>query len=174
MGGGSKRKRNKRSKRGNDQEGRGAGLEGSEGSQRNPRLYSAVEDVVEREPSLEGSSDDVKGKEVGQIQGPASASSISHGGESEGTQTAQHVLRPNESVPSATDENKSDQGKSAVSATAKFLLRGVRESADVFGPLKSVAGGLCFILENCEVRPSSHMHAIYDTHKCHSERRQIN
>jgi hypothetical protein len=27
----------------------------------------------------------------------------------------------------------------------------VRDSADAFGPLKSVAGGLCFILENCEV-----------------------
>ena len=36
-------------------------------------------------------------------------------------------------------------------ATAKLLLRGVRDTADAFGPLKSVAGGLCFILENCEV-----------------------
>jgi hypothetical protein len=42
-----------------------------------------------------------------------------------------------------------------VSAAAKLLLRGVNESADAFGPLKSVAGGLCFILENCEVWPSS-------------------
>jgi hypothetical protein len=31
------------------------------------------------------------------------------------------------------------------------MLRGVRDTADAFGPLKSVAGGLCFILENCEV-----------------------
>ena len=38
---------------------------------------------------------------------------------------------------------------------AKLLLHGVRDSADAFGPLKSIAGGLCFILENYEVRPSS-------------------
>jgi hypothetical protein len=50
----------------------------------------------------------------------------------------------------ATDENKSNW-ISAASATAKLLLRGVRDSADGFVPLKSVAGGLCFILENCEV-----------------------
>jgi len=43
--------------------------------------------------------------------------------------------------------------KSIVSSTAKSLLRGVRDSADAFPPLKSVAGGLCFILENCEVWP---------------------
>lgn len=47
--------------------------------------------------------------------------------------------------------------KSATSAAAKLLLRGVKDSAAAFGPLQSVAGGLCFILENCEVRPSSCM-----------------
>jgi len=52
----------------------------------------------------------------------------------------------------AADENKSDW-KATASASAKLVLRGVRDSADVFGPLKSVASGLCFILENCEVRP---------------------
>ena len=51
----------------------------------------------------------------------------------------------------AADENKSNW-KSTVSAATKLLLRGVRDTADAFGPLKSVAGGLCFILENCEVR----------------------
>jgi hypothetical protein len=56
----------------------------------------------------------------------------------------------------ATDENKSSW-MSTASATAKLLLRGVRDSADAFGPLKSVAGGLCFILENCEVCPPSRM-----------------
>ena len=50
----------------------------------------------------------------------------------------------------AVDENGSDW-KSTVSASAKFLLRGVRDSADALGPLKSVAGGLCFFLENYEV-----------------------
>ena len=55
--------------------------------------------------------------------------------------------------PSVTvDQNRLDW-KSTVSSSAKFLLRGVRDSADAFGPLKSVAGGLCFFLENYEVRP---------------------
>ena len=52
----------------------------------------------------------------------------------------------------ALDEKKSNW-KSTLSSTAKLLLRGVRDTADAFGPLKSVAGGLCFILENCEVYP---------------------
>jgi len=55
------------------------------------------------------------------------------------------------------DKNKRDW-KLTLSATAKLLLRGVRDSADAFGPLKSVAGGLCFILENCEVRPPSRIY----------------
>ena len=51
----------------------------------------------------------------------------------------------------AADENRPDW-KSTASSSAKLVLRAVRDSADAFGPLKSVAGGLCFILENCEVR----------------------
>ena len=54
---------------------------------------------------------------------------------------------------SAEGESKSDWKATAASA-AKLLLLGVRESADAFGPLKSVAGGLCFILDNCEVETS--------------------
>jgi len=50
---------------------------------------------------------------------------------------------------SAIDESKSKLG-SLASSTAKLLLRGVNESADVFPPLKSVASGLCFILDTCE------------------------
>ena len=58
---------------------------------------------------------------------------------------------PNPTVEiSAGGESKSDW-KATASSAAKLLLLGVRESADAFGPLKSVAGGLCFILENCEV-----------------------
>ena len=52
----------------------------------------------------------------------------------------------------AAEEHKSNW-KSTASVSAKLLLRGVRDSSDAFGPLKSVAGGLCFILENCEVWP---------------------
>ena len=70
---------------------------------------------------------------------------------------AQEVLHPNKSGLNTADEKKSDW-KSTASATAKLLLRGVRDTADAFGPLKSVAGGLCFILENCEVCSSSCMY----------------
>ena len=62
------------------------------------------------------------------------------------------TLRHDESgEPSAAADEKKSNWKSTASATAKLLLRGVRDTADAFGPLKSVAGGLCFILENCEV-----------------------
>ena len=63
--------------------------------------------------------------------------------------------RPGENTESNTAVNeKKSNWKSTTFATAKLLLRGVRDSADAFGPLKSVAGGLCFILENCEVQSS--------------------
>ena len=50
----------------------------------------------------------------------------------------------------AAGETKSNW-RSAAFATAKLLLRGVRDTTDAFAPLKSVAGGLCFIVENFEV-----------------------
>ena len=71
----------------------------------------------------------------------------------------------------APDENRSDW-KSTMSDSAKLLLRGVRDSADALGPLKSVAGGLCFILDNCEVRllPS---YPVLIAYQPYSARRQI-
>ena len=48
-----------------------------------------------------------------------------------------------------TDEKKSDRATSE-------LLRGVRDSTGAPGPLKSVAGYLCFILDNCQVWLPSH------------------
>ena len=60
--------------------------------------------------------------------------------------------RPDQNAePTTATNEKKSSWKSTAFATAKLLLRGVRDSADAFGPLKSVAGGLCFILENCEV-----------------------
>ena len=65
--------------------------------------------------------------------------------------TQKESLPDDNTEPNATaDEKKSSWGSTAY-ATAKLLLYGVRDSADAFGPLKSVAGGLCFILENYEV-----------------------
>ena len=72
----------------------------------------------------------------------------------------------------AADENKSDW-KSTASASAKLILRAVCDSADAFGPLKSVTGGLCFILDNCEVRFPP-LHAIHDAYRCPSVRGRIN
>ena len=74
--------------------------------------------------------------------------------------------RSDENAEPTANEKKSSW-KSTAFATAKLLLRGVRESADAFGPLKSVAGGLCFILENCEVW-SSPVHN-YNSDRCPSE-----
>ena len=69
------------------------------------------------------------------------------------------VPRPHESaVPSAT-ANEGELDRKSIVSTAAGLLHIVRDFADAFGPLKSVAGGLCFILENCEVLSSSHVHA---------------
>ena len=59
------------------------------------------------------------------------------------------VPGPNQGNLNVTDGNKSKWWGST--ATAKLLLHGVKESADAFPPLKSVVGGLCFILDNCEV-----------------------
>ena len=65
---------------------------------------------------------------------------------------APEVLHPDESVkPSVTvDKN----GSNCMSPTAKILC-GVRDLASAFGPLRSVAGALGFILENCNVYPPS-------------------
>ena len=65
------------------------------------------------------------------------------------------VLRPNERAEPSAAADKKSNWKSTASATAKLFLRGVRDSADAFGPLKSVASGLCFVLDNCEVRSSA-------------------
>ena len=57
--------------------------------------------------------------------------------------------RESDRVGASATEWESDW---ATTASAKLLLRGVSSSSDAFGPLESVASGLCFILENCEVR----------------------
>lgn len=60
----------------------------------------------------------------------------------------------------AGDVNENKSSLRILASGAKFMLRGVRDTADAFGPLKSVAGGLCFILENCEVYLPFHVHRI--------------
>ena len=139
-------------------------------------LNPDVEVATGSGPSREGSDDD--GESVEPLSPFPSTSSILCGGDPNSvwillfwqllllivpsdTSTVPdvaEVLRPDESIkPSSTMDDNKLGWKSTASATAKLLLRGVRDSADAFGPLKSVAGGLCFILENCEVQPSSCM-----------------
>jgi len=64
---------------------------------------------------------------------------------------SQNALGSGKSEPNTTDGNKFKQWKSVASATAKLFLRGAKESADAFPPLKSVVGGLCYIVDNFEV-----------------------
>ena len=56
--------------------------------------------------------------------------------------------------PSAAVSETASDKKSTGSPAAKLLCM-VRDSANGFGPLKSVAGGLHLVLENCVVCPPS-------------------
>ena len=76
---------------------------------------------------------------------------VSTGGSREQEGSGPNAENENVGAGAAVDENRPDGGPTA-SSSARLVLRAVRDSADAFGSLKSVAGGLCFILENCEVR----------------------
>ena len=67
----------------------------------------------------------------------------------------------------AIDENESNLLSLAFSG-ARFILNGVKESADAVGPLKSVAGSLCFILDNRQVCDSLHLRS-----KCSQAHQQM-
>ena len=73
-------------------------------------------------------------------------------GNSDSTAARHHVQEPAQLSSHVPGKSKL---KSIATSTAKLFLRGVRESADAFPPLKSVAGGLCYILDNYEVRSPS-------------------
>jgi len=63
----------------------------------------------------------------------------------------QDALGSGKSELNTMDGNRPKQWKSTASATAKMFLRGIKESADAFPPLKSVVGGLYYIVDNFEV-----------------------
>ena len=54
-------------------------------------------------------------------------------------------------------------------ATTKLAINLVKESSDVFPPLKSVVGGLSAILDHCEVRfiPNNAAHDAYSHPRKH-------
>jgi len=107
-------------------------IKGKKGKADNPGAGGSVETIGPSDPPPR--------------PGPAVATGGGHEQEGNQPNTSEERVKPN----ATRDENKPDWGSTA-SASAKLLLRGVRDSADAFGPLKAVAGGLCFILENCEV-----------------------
>jgi hypothetical protein len=130
----------------------------------------------EQADSGSGQEREGSGKErAGQVDPPRSESdigrrtpipSILQDGGSKGTRTAPFQSPPltdsagDPAVPGPvraradTSKIKSEWSHTASSA-AKLLLRTVKEASDAFPPLKSVAGGLCAILDNCEVSPTS-------------------
>ena len=147
----------------NDPQRKEAGVDQKEGGQRESRLDSNIEVAAGSGPSREDERAYPPVTLIPCDQEPDSTWPLSppllrliipshNAGTSAVPDHTQKELLPNETTKSnaAADERKSSW-KSTAYATAKLLLYGVRDSADAFGPLKSVAGGLCFILENCEV-----------------------
>ena len=80
---------------------------------------------------------------------PQSEPGVSTGGGHEQEGSGRSAENEHAGASAVVDKNRPDWGSTA-SSSAKLILQTV--TADAFGPLKSVAGGLCFILENCEVR----------------------
>jgi len=170
----------------NGQGGGEAGANGREVSRGDSHPYQHVRVVVGSGPSREG--DDANGEGVGCIYSCSSATrSVSRSGKPDGmwAQFPQllSLIIPSDNTgtptipdctpgvfcsyegvePSATmDENKPNR-RPTVSATAK-LLCGVRDSTNASIPLKSVAGVLCFVLENCEVWPPSSTHSAHNAY----------
>ena len=152
---------------------RGSDNMGLRGFLRLPRIHrrkrskarSEVENPSEAGPSLPPSSESTPDLRIGASTEPSNSQTIhafpppshdthrpfSAGGPVSGPG---ETIDPESSdpivEPGAIDENKSNL-RSLASSGARFILNGVKESADAFGPLKSVAGGLCFILDTCEV-----------------------
>ena len=74
---------------------------------------------------------------------------------------ATEVLHPDKSGGPSTAADKN--GLNSGSAAAKILCS-VRDSGNAFGSLRSVAGALCSILENCDVCHPSCMHTPQHLH----------
>ena len=159
-----------------NQEGEGPYVSGGAGKVHSD-LHPDVGAAAGSKPSREGN--DADGGEVGRVHPSPSTTSILHSGKPDSTwiwvflplpliiplrnagtspipdRGPATVLTEESAGPGAVADGNKSNLKSTASATAKLILRGVSDAADAFGPLKSVAGGLCFILENCEVQSCS-------------------
>ena len=163
---GSSHKRDGRSRSKDGGKRREADIKGGEVSRRNsyPRSGASVDGTMEGGPGTEGSDGGGGNVVLVNVNPPTSAPSVLHIWEPDSTRMMSFSVLPltgpadnadssavPDQVPVLADESKFKRWGSTASATAKLLLRGVKESADAFPPLKSVVGGLCFILDNCEV-----------------------
>ena len=154
----------------NEQGGR-ADVDGEEVGLRHLCLGSGVAVAVGSGPGQEWNGAD--GEKVEQVYSPMSVSSIPRDGGYEGMWTRSirllfliipsggagtytvpdhapglEVLHTsNDANPSAAPDKDSPN---SVSAAARILC-GVRDSPNTFGPLRSIARALCFILESCDV-----------------------
>ena len=153
----------------NIQEGGEADVDGEEVSQRHSYPHPDVGEVVVGS----GRSGELEG-----VYPSPSTPSISYGGKPDSTWTrlfrslpltipsgnadtalpdyGLDVVRPDEILgPSAPVDEKKSSYRSTASATAE-LLRGVRDSAGAFGPLRTIARSFCIIIDNYEVCPPPH------------------
>ena len=69
-------------------------------------------------------------------------------------------------------KNELSRNSTAASA-AKVFLRTVEKTSEAFPPLKSVAAGLCAVLDNCDVW-STFVSSIRDAHTCPSKQWSAN
>ena len=86
--------------------------------------------------------------EIGPSNAPAHRNRL-HGQGFNATEKRSYGQRPNYTAADETQGNRT----STASAIARSILNGVKESANSYPSLKSVAEDLCIILDNCEVCP---------------------
>ena len=96
----------------------------------------------------------MSGTDPGYLDGPPPAPA--HRGRSQGERSYKSEECYTGRCPnSAAADNTQQNREPTASAEARSTLRWVRESANAYAPLKSVANDLCFILDHCEVCPPS-------------------
>ena len=158
------------SKRGDDKGRREVAVEGKKASVKDLQLSLDVEGVVEGEPSQNGGqlnqlNPRPRSAESTSTQKPHVSQPLLLTVSSGGTDNSpvlyhdQRVLGADEREPDTADGSVYESvssWESTASATTKSFLDTVKGSSDAFGPLKSLAGNLCVILENCEVPAPSH------------------
>ena len=104
-----------------------------------PRSYAQAESGFSREERVVG------GEQAGRADLPQP--------DTENEQTPTYAGDPTVPDPAHVEDSSKDKTdwKYTASTVTKLLLRTVERASDAFPPLKSVAAGLCAILDNCEV-----------------------